>query len=248
MTPHLSPNLRKALLAAGAFTVLALAPAALATPALSTQAPTTDKVQYTQTAEKQDKRKDRTRDRGNRSDRGDRSRNRGDRHRDRGDRSDRRDRSDRSRSHRSDRGHRGYNHNRSDRRRSYSRNRSHNSRRSYYSPRRTYRPSYRTSYRTSPRYTSHSRNYSPYRSSIGISFNIGGGGYNHRRWSPSAYSFYQPSYGSYGAYRSQTVCRRVQRTAWHHGHQELISVKECSNPWNGTYVVQGSERIIDCRY
>jgi len=34
----------------------------------------------------------------------------------------------------------------------------------------------------------------------------------------------------------------------HHGHTELISVKECYNPWDGYYIIQGSERIEDCPY
>jgi hypothetical protein len=34
----------------------------------------------------------------------------------------------------------------------------------------------------------------------------------------------------------------------HHGHIELISVKECYNPWDGYYIIQGSERIVDCPY
>lgn len=90
--------------------------------------------------------------------------------------------------------------------------------------------------------------YRPYRSHLGISFNFGSPRYSGYRWAPAAYSFYKPSYGSYSWYQTQTHCRRVTREAWHHGHRELISVKECSNPYSGTYIVQGSERLIDCRY
>lgn len=91
-------------------------------------------------------------------------------------------------------------------------------------------------------------NYSPYRSHLGISFNFGSPRYSGYRWAPAAYSFYQPSFGSYSWYQNQTHCRRVTREAWHHGHRELISVKECSNPYSGTYIVQGSERIIACHH
>jgi len=89
---------------------------------------------------------------------------------------------------------------------------------------------------------------SPYRSSVGISFNLVSSDYSRYRWSQNPYSLYQPSYGAFNNYQARTTCRRVTVEGYHHGHRELVSVKQCSNPWDGTYIVQGSERIIDCRY
>lgn len=89
---------------------------------------------------------------------------------------------------------------------------------------------------------------SSYRSSFGISFNFGSPGYSRYRWSPSAYSLYRPSYGSYGSYQTRTSCRRVTLDGWYHGHRELISVEQCSNPWDGTYIIQGSERVANSRW
>lgn len=88
----------------------------------------------------------------------------------------------------------------------------------------------------------------PYRSSLGISFSFGSPGYSRYRWSPSAYSLYRPSYGTYGSYQTRTSCRNVVLDGLHYGRPALISVKECSNPWDGSYIVQGSERIIDSRW
>ncbi|GEM_PF-5177112 len=88
----------------------------------------------------------------------------------------------------------------------------------------------------------------PYRSNLGISFHLGTPGYSRYRWARNANAFYTPAYGSYKTYSGATTCRRVTREAYHHGHRELVSVKECSNPWSGTYIVQGSERVINCRY
>jgi hypothetical protein len=85
---------------------------------------------------------------------------------------------------------------------------------------------------------------SNYRPRNGISFSFGSPGYSAFRWAPAAHSFYRPSYGSYGYYQRRTVCQRVIVDGWHHGYRTPISVKQCSNPWNGSYIVQGSERLV----
>jgi len=233
MTRHLT----KLLLAASALTVLAAAPAAYAAPAVDTKLNSTQKIakraaetasHTVKLAERSD-RGDRSRNRGDRSrNRGDRSRNRGDRSRNRGDRSrNRGHRSDRHRSdrHRGDR-HRSYRH-RSDRHRS-NRHRSNWNRgfnvRNFGHNRRGYRTNYR--------------------SNRGISFHFGTPGYSAFRWAPAAHSFYRPSYGSFGYYQRRTVCQRVIVDGWHNGYRVPVSVKQCSNPWDGSYIVQGSERLV----
>ena len=90
--------------------------------------------------------------------------------------------------------------------------------------------------------------FSPYRSSLGISFSFGSAGYSPYRWSPSAYSLYRPTYGSYASYKRRTVCNRVTLDGLYHGRPALVSVKQCSNPWDGTYIVQGSEKLVDSRW
>ena len=90
--------------------------------------------------------------------------------------------------------------------------------------------------------------FTPYRSSIGINFGFGTPGFSQYRWARSPYSLYQSSYGSYGAYQSRTVCHRVTLQGWHRGHRVPISVKQCSNPWDGSYIVQGSERLLTSRW
>lgn len=87
-----------------------------------------------------------------------------------------------------------------------------------------------------------------YTSRVGISFNFGNDGYSRRRWSRSPHAFYNSSYGSYNTYSNQTYCERVLVQARHHGHYETVSVKQCSNPWDGTYIIQGSERVVNCLY
>jgi len=87
-----------------------------------------------------------------------------------------------------------------------------------------------------------------YRSSIGINFSFGQPGYSRYRWASSPYSFYQPRYSSYWAYKATTFCERVLIEANHQGHRELISVQQCSNPYDGTYIIQGSEQIVNCSY
>lgn len=224
MTRHLT----KILLAASALTVLAVAPAASAAPVVDTKlygAKSTSKL--TKVADRGDRS---DRNRGHRSER-----NRGDRSR--GDRSSRHDqRGDRHRGHRSERGNR----NRDRHYRNHDRSYRHDFRRRDY-----YRPARRHYNRRHYRNRGH---YTPYRSNLGISFHFGTPGYSSYRWAPAAYSFYRPTYGSYGYYQRRTTCRRINVEGWHHGHRELVSVKQCSNPWDGTYIVQGSERVISCRW
>lgn len=140
----------------------------------------------------------------------------------------RRSHSNRNRSnrHRSDRNRgRGYNH----------RGQSHRSVSSY----RNVRPA---------RHTSRRHTASPYQSHLGISLNFGNSArHSNRRWAPTAYSYYQPRYGHYANYQRRTQCRRVTLEAWRYGRPQLVSVKECSNPWSGTYIVQGSERLVQRR-
>jgi len=92
------------------------------------------------------------------------------------------------------------------------------------------------------------RHRSHYKSGLGISFVFGNDGYSRRRWSRSPHAFYNSSYGSYNTYTNQTYCERVLVQARHHGHYETVSVKQCSNPWDGTYIIQGSERVVNCLY
>lgn len=92
------------------------------------------------------------------------------------------------------------------------------------------------------------RHRSNYTSHVGISFNFGNDGYSRRRWSSSPHAFYNSNYGSYSTYSNQTYCERVLVQARHHGHYETVSVKQCSNPWDGTYIIQGSERVVNCLY
>ncbi len=85
-----------------------------------------------------------------------------------------------------------------------------------------------------------------YRSSLGISFIFGQPGYSRHRWAPSRYSFYQPGYMSYANYQATTQCQRVVIDGFHQGHAEQVSVLQCGNPYDGTYIVQGSEQIVQC--
>ena len=90
--------------------------------------------------------------------------------------------------------------------------------------------------------------HTPYRSRLGISFHLGTLGFSQYRWSKSPFSLYQPSYGSYGFYQASTICHRVTLQGWHRGHRVPISVKQCSNPWDGSYIIQGSERLLTTRW
>lgn len=83
-----------------------------------------------------------------------------------------------------------------------------------------------------------------YRSSLGISFGFGTPGFSAYRWAPTAYSFYRPSFGSFGYYQRSTVCHRIVVDGWYQGYRAPISVRQCSNPWVGSYIVQGSERLV----
>jgi len=87
-----------------------------------------------------------------------------------------------------------------------------------------------------------------YRSSLGINFVFGNPGYSNYRWASTPYSFYQPGNWSYSNYYNSVSCQRITVMANHHGHSELISVNQCYNPIDGYYIIQGSERIIDCPY
>jgi len=157
-------------------------------------------------------------------------------------------RGDRSRA-RSNRGHRANRGHRSDRRRrGFRSDRGFRSNRRFSSNNRFRSNRGFRSNQSYRRNVSYNRGYTPYRSNIGISFNFSSPRYSGYRWAPTAYSFYQPSYGAYSAYQTNTVCRRITTEAYHHGHRELISVKQCSNPYDGTYIIQGSERLIDCRW
>lgn len=111
--------------------------------------------------------------------------------------------------------------------------------------RRTYPTTRRTSTYRRPVYASNNRGYrTNYRSNLGISFHFGTPGYSAHRWASSPYFGYRRSYGSFGHYQSRTRCQRIILEGWHYGHRKLISVKECSNPWDGRYIVQGSERLV----
>ncbi len=89
---------------------------------------------------------------------------------------------------------------------------------------------------------------SPYRSAIGISFNFGSPSYSGYRWGSSPYGFYNSGFGSFSSYKRSTVCHRVNRIGYHHGFEKLISVIECKNPYSGTYFIKGSERLLDVYY
>ncbi len=199
MARHL---ITKTLLAAGALTVLAAAPSAMAAPEKPIKQKTKKSQNYTKVA------------------------------------------SDKSHKHKGDK----HRHRQSDRSRNYRRNNHYRSRTRSYRNRNTYGDYYSPFRRISSLSYGNRGYYSPYRSNIGISFNFGSPGYSRYRWSHSPYSFYRSSYGSYGYYQTSTTCRRITVEGWHHGHRELVSVKQCSNPWDGTYIVQGSERVIDCRW
>jgi len=90
--------------------------------------------------------------------------------------------------------------------------------------------------------------FTPYRSNLGISFSFGSPGYSRYRWSQSPFSLYRSRYGSFGAYQTRTICNRVTLDGRHYGRPALISVKQCSNPWDGTYIIQGSERLLTSRW
>lgn len=84
---------------------------------------------------------------------------------------------------------------------------------------------------------------SNYRSGLGISFSFGSPGYSSYRWAPSNYGFYRPGRISYASYTAGTRCDRVTVDGFHYGTLRPVSVTQCYNPWDGYYIVQGSERI-----
>ena len=98
--------------------------------------------------------------------------------------------------------------------------------------------SYRGNNRNSARY------YSPYRSNIGISFSFGNAGYSPYRWAKSPYSLYRPGRLSYASYSGATRCNRVILDGWHRGRIAPISVQQCYNPYDGSYIIQGTERLV----
>ena len=84
---------------------------------------------------------------------------------------------------------------------------------------------------------------SNYRSGLGISFSFGSPGYSSYRWAPSNYGFYRPGRISYASYTAGTQCDRVVVDGFQYGTIRPVSVTQCFNPWDGYYIVQGSERI-----
>jgi len=84
---------------------------------------------------------------------------------------------------------------------------------------------------------------SNYRSGLGINFSFGSPGYSSYRWAPSNYGFYRPGRVSFASYRNQTRCDRVIVDGFQYGTLRPVSVKQCYNPWDGYYIIQGSERI-----
>lgn len=100
----------------------------------------------------------------------------------------------------------------------------------------------RASYRPHRSYTR--RHYAPYRSNIGISFSFGNAGYSPYRWATSPYSLYRPGRMSYASYSGATRCHRVILDGWYHGRPAPVSVKQCYNPFDGSYIIQGSERLV----
>jgi len=63
------------------------------------------------------------------------------------------------------------------------------------------------------------------------------------RWAPSSYAFYRPGLVSYASYRNRTRCERVIVDGFQYGTLRPVSIKQCYNPWDGYYIIQGSERI-----
>lgn len=84
---------------------------------------------------------------------------------------------------------------------------------------------------------------SNYRSNTGISFSFGNTGFSSYRWSPSNYGLYRPGRISFANYRNQTRCDRIIVDGFHYGTLRPVSVTQCFNPWDGYYIIQGSERI-----
>ena len=171
-----------------------------------------------------------------------------DRHNRRDRRRDRHDRQDRRRD-RHDRYERRDQHNRRDRR--HERVNRHNRRHDRYERRQHRRDHRRRNSYSNYGYNNYGYNSgyrTNYRSSLGINFIFGTPGYSSYRWASNPYSFYQPGNWSYSNYRSSVNCQRITVEANHYDHIEIISVKQCYNPIDGYYIIQGSERIVDCIY
>jgi len=105
-----------------------------------------------------------------------------------------------------------------------------------------YRPASFGNYRRANGYRHNGFN-TNYRSGLGISFSFGSPGYSSYRWAPSNYGLYRPGRVSYASYRNRTRCDRVIVEGFHYGTLRPVSVKQCYNPWDGYYIIQGSERI-----
>lgn len=90
--------------------------------------------------------------------------------------------------------------------------------------------------------------YSPYRGLSGISFSFGTPGFSSYRWASSPYSLYRPGRLSYASYSSGTSCQRVIVDGFQYGTLRPVSVKRCYNPWDGYYIIQGSERVATTRW
>ena len=173
-------------------------------------------------------------------------------HNDRGSRRNRGARNDRgtrsNRGNRVDRGHRN-NRSRTDRHRQSDFVRLRDNR-SFRFDRRNSRRGYSNDYRhASYKVNRRSKGYrhngyrSNYRSGLGINFSFGSPGYSSYRWAPSNYGFYRPGRVSFASYRNQTRCDRVIVDGFQYGTLRPVSVKQCYNPWDGYYIIQGSERI-----
>lgn len=112
-----------------------------------------------------------------------------------------------------------------------------------------YRPNFR-SYNNGQSYYSHGYpGYRPaYTRSTGIPFVFGNTGARSYRWAPTRYHFYRPGSISYSIYVSNTRCQRMLVSGYHYGHQEMVSVIQCYNPYDGHYLLEGSEQVRYCDY
>ncbi len=84
---------------------------------------------------------------------------------------------------------------------------------------------------------------SPYRSNVGISFSFGSPGYSSYRWASARDAFYRPGRMSRASYSAGTQCERVTVDGFQYGTMRPVTVTQCYNPWDGYYILQGSERI-----
>lgn len=108
---------------------------------------------------------------------------------------------------------------------------------------------WRRDYRITHRRPHNGRGYSNnYRSHLGINFIFGNSGLSNYRWSRSRHDLYRPRYGSFHRYKARTHCQRIIVEANRFGYRVPVSVLECHNPWNGYYIVQGSEQRLHDYY